>query len=149
MYKRILIATDGSPLSDKAVEHGLSLAALSGATVVALKVVPRYPRSYFEGGMPVDMNDVKRIEAQWGDAAQAMVDGVKAQGGAQGVTVKAVVAKSDLVAEAVIAAAKKHKCDLIVMASHGRKGLKRLLLGSETQHVLTHSHIPVLVLRSA
>ena len=147
MYKRILIATDGSPLSDKAVEHGLSLAALSGATVVALKVVPRYPRSYFEGGMPVDMNDIKRIEAQWGDAAQAMVDGVKAQGGAQGVTVKAVVAKSDLVAEAVIAAAKKNKCDLIVMASHGRKGIKRLLLGSETQHVLTHSHIPVLVLR--
>ena len=90
---------------------------------------------------------VKRIEAQWGDAAQAMVDGVKAQGGAQGVTVKAVVAKSDLVAEAVISAAKKHKCELIVMASHGRKGLKRLLLGSETQHVLTHSHIPVLVLR--
>ena len=93
------------------------------------------------------MNDVKRIEAQWGDAAQAMVDGVKAQGGAQGVTVKAVIAKSDLVAEAVISAAKKHKCDLIVMASHGRKGIKRLLLGSETQHVLTHSHIPVLVLR--
>ena len=148
MYKRILIATDGSPLSDKAVEHGLSLAALSGATVVALKVVPRYPRSYFEGGMPVDMNDVKRIEAQWGDAAQAMVDGVKAQGGAQGVTVKAVVAKSDLVAEAVIAAAKKHKCDLIVMASHGRKGLSGLLLGSETNKVLTHSTIPVLVYRT-
>jgi nucleotide-binding universal stress UspA family protein len=55
MYKRILIATDGSALSNKAVETGLSLAALSGATVVALKVVPRYPRSYFEGGMPVDM----------------------------------------------------------------------------------------------
>jgi len=90
---------------------------------------------------------VKRIEGQWGDAAQAMVDAVKAQGAAQGVTVKAVTAKSDLVAEAVISAAKKHKCDLIVMASHGRKGLKRLLLGSETQHVLTHSHIPVLVLR--
>ena len=147
MYKRILIATDGSPLSDKAAESGLSLAALTGASVVALKVVPRYPRSYFEGGMPVDAGDVKRIEGQWGDAAQAMVDAVKTQGEAQGVTVKAVTAKSDLVAEAVIAAAKKHKCDLIVMASHGRKGLKRLLLGSETQHVLTHSHIPVLVLR--
>lgn len=147
MYKRILIATDGSPLSDIAVKHGLSLAELSDATVVALKVVPRYPRSYFEGGMPVDMADVKRIEAQWGDAAQAMVDKVKAQGTAQGVTVKAVIAKSDLVAEAVISAAKKHKCDLIVMASHGRKGIKRLLMGSETQHVLTHSHIPVLVLR--
>jgi nucleotide-binding universal stress UspA family protein len=147
MYKRILIATDGSPLSDKAVEHGLSLAALTGASAVALKVVPRYPRSYFEGGMPVDMNDVKRIEAQWSAAAQAMVDAVKAQGSSQSVAVKAVVAKSDLVAEAIISAAKKHKCDLIVMASHGRKGLKRLLLGSETQHVLTHSHIPVLVLR--
>ena len=66
---------------------------------------------------------------------------------AKGVTVKAVTAKSDLVTEAIIAAAKKHKCDLIVMASHGRKGIKRLLLGSETQQVLTHSHIPVLVLR--
>ncbi|TNR03617.1 universal stress protein, partial [Escherichia coli] len=61
--------------------------------------------------------------------------------------VKTVIAKSDLVAEAVIATARKYECDLIVMASHGRKGIKRLLLGSETQHVLTHSHIPVLVLR--
>ena len=147
MYTRILIATDGSALSKKAVDHGLALASLSGATVVALKVVPRYPRSYFEGGVSVDLNDAKRIEQQWSDGAQAMVDSIKAEGGAQGVTVKAVVAKSDLVAEAVISAAKKHKCDLIVMASHGRKGLKRLLLGSETQHVLTHSHIPVLVLR--
>ena len=147
MYKRILIATDGSELSDKAVQSGLSLAALSGASVVALKVVPRYPRSYFEGGMPVEASDIQRIEKQWDEAAQALVDGVKTRGQALGVNVKAVVAKSDLVAEAVIAAAKKHKCDLIVMASHGRKGIKRLLLGSETQHVLTHSHIPVLVLR--
>lgn len=147
MYKRILIATDGSTLSKQAVEHGLSLAALAGSTVVALKVVPRYPRSYFDGGMAIDPGEIKRIETQWNEAAQAIVDGVKAQGAAQGVTVKAVTTKSDLVAEAVITAAKKHKCDLIVMASHGRKGLKRLLLGSETQHVLTHSHIPVLVLR--
>ena len=147
MYNRILIATDGSALSKVAVEHGLALAALTGATVVALKVVPRHPRSYFEGGMAVKVTDGKRIEGQWSDAAQAVVDAVKAKGGAEGVTVKAVVAKSDLVAEAVISAAKKHKCDLIVMASHGRKGLKRLLLGSETQHVLTHSPVPVLVLR--
>ena len=147
MYKRILIATDGSPLSQKAVESGLSLAGLTGASVVALKVVPRYPRSYFEAGLPVDAADIKRIEKQWADAAQELVDKVKVQGTDEGVTVKTVVAKSDLIAEAVIAAAKKHKCDLIVMASHGRKGIKRLLLGSETQHVLTHSHIPVLVLR--
>ncbi|WCM86759.1 universal stress protein [Acidovorax sp. NCPPB 3576] len=147
MYQRILIATDGSELSGKAVDHGLALAALSGAAVVVLKVVPRYPRSYFEGGSVVDKGDAKRIEAQWTAAAKALVDGIKTLGSAQGVAVKAVVTKSDLVAEAVIAAARKHQCDLIVMASHGRKGLQRLLLGSETQHVLTHSHIPVLVLR--
>ncbi|MHA7602190.1 universal stress protein [Alicycliphilus sp. T452] len=147
MYKRILIATDGSPLSETAVETGLSLAGLTGASVIALKVVPRYPRSYFDGGLPVDAAEVKRIEKQWSDAAQELVNKVKVRGSDEGVSVKAVVAKSDLVAEAVIAAAKKHNCDLIVMASHGRKGLKRLLLGSETQHVLTHSHIPVLVLR--
>ena len=92
MYKRILIATDGSKLSEKAVESGLSLAALTGAAVVALKVVPRYPRSYFEGGMPVDASDVRRIEKQWGDAAQQMVDAVKTQGEAQGLNVKAVIA---------------------------------------------------------
>ena len=147
MYQRILVATDGSELSNKAVQSATSLAALTGATLVALKVVPRYPRSYMEGALPVDAKDVKQIEAQWTATAQALVDSIKANAGAQGVTVKALVAKSDLVAEAVIAAAKKHKCDLIVMASHGRKGIKRLLLGSETQHVLTHSHIPVLVLR--
>lgn len=147
MYKRILIATDGSPLSSIAVESGLSLASLTGASVIALKVVPRYPRSYFDGGLPVDAADIKRIEKQWSDAALELVNKVKARGTDEGVSVKAVVVKSDLIAEAVIAAAKKHNCDLIVMSSHGRKGLKRLLLGSETQHVLTHSHIPVLVLR--
>jgi nucleotide-binding universal stress UspA family protein len=72
---------------------------------------------------------------------------VAEQARAAGVEAKAVVVRSDLVADAVAAAAKKHKCDLIVMASHGRRGLKRLLLGSETQHVLTHGTIPVLVLR--
>jgi nucleotide-binding universal stress UspA family protein len=147
MYKRILIATDGSQLSEKAVEHGLALASLTGATVVALKVVPRYPQTYFEGSIPVGIADIKRIEKQWSDSAQTVVDGVAAQGSAQGVAVKGVVAKSDLIAEAVISAAKKHKADLIVMASHGRKGVKRLLMGSETLHVLTHSHVPVLVLR--
>lgn len=147
MYKHILIATDGSELSQKAVEHGLSLAALTGATVTALKVVPHYPRSYFEGGLPTDAGDITRIEAQWSEAAKAMVDIIRAKGEARGVAVQSIVTKSDLIAEAVISAAKEHQCDLIVMASHGRKGLTRLLLGSETQHVLTHSHIPVLVLR--
>lgn len=147
MYKRILITTDGSQLSDMAVESGLSLAGLMGASVVALKVVPRYPRNYFDGTLPIEADDIKRIEKQWSEAAQELVGKIKARGSSEGVSVKTAVVKSDLVAEAIIAAAKKHDCDLIVMASHGRKGLKRILLGSETQHVLTHSSVPVLVLR--
>jgi len=147
MYKRILIATDGSTLSQKAVSSGIELAAHTGAQIVAIKVVPRYPVSYFEGGMTVSVQDMAKVEKQWAESAQTVVDGVKTEAEASGVKAKAVTIKSDFVAEAIIAAAKKHKCDLIVMASHGRHGIKRLLLGSETQHVLTHSHVPVLVLR--
>ena len=147
MYERILVATDGSSLSDKAVSHAMDLAKLSGASVVALKVIPRYPRSYLEGGATVDLSEIKRIEAQWADQAQSVLNKIKMDGKAMGVTVKTSIAKSDLIAESIIAAADKQNADLIVMASHGRKGIKRLLLGSETQHVLTHSQVPVLVLR--
>ena len=147
MYQRILVATDGSTLSKKAVAAAISLAALTGAELVALKVVPRYPMSYFEGGMAISPQEVSRVEKEWSDNGQAIVDAVKDAATKKGVKAKAVISRSDLVAEAVIAAARKHKSDLIVMASHGRKGLKRILLGSETQHVLTHSTVPVLVLR--
>ncbi len=147
MYKSILIPTDGSKLSDKASKAGLEMAALMDAQVVLLKVVPRYPMSYFEGGVAAAYSDVGRIEKEWATQAQAEVDALKAKAEAKGLKAKAVTVRSDLVAEAIIAAAKKHKCELIVMASHGRKGIKRLLLGSETTHVLTHSHVPVMVLR--
>lgn len=147
MYQRILVATDGSPLSKKAVGAAIELAALSQAELVAIKVVPRYPMSYFEGGVVLSGAEVKKIEQQWSDEAQAVVDKVRDAAAKHDVTAKAVVVRGDLVAEAIIAAAKKHRCDLIVMTSHGRRGLKRVLLGSETQHVLTHSSVPVLVLR--
>ncbi|MDO8439719.1 MAG: universal stress protein [Polaromonas sp.] len=147
MYQRILVATDGSTLSRKAVRGAIELAAVIGANLVALYVVPRYPVSYFEGGATISPQDVSRIEKQWADKGQAVVDAVQQAAQAEGVAAKAVVARSDLVAESIMTAAKKHKCDLVVMASHGRKGIKRVLLGSETQQVLTHSSIPVLVLR--
>ncbi len=147
MYQRILIATDGSTLSRKAVSSGIKLAALTGARIVVLKVVPRYPISYFEGGLTVSHNNVAAVEKQWAEAAQAVVDEVRDTALASGVKAKAITKVSDLVAETIIATAKKSKCDLIVMASHGRRGIKRLLMGSETMQVLTHSHIPVLVLR--
>jgi nucleotide-binding universal stress UspA family protein len=147
MYKRILVPTDGSTLSKKAVKSAVELAAAVGAEVVALNVVPRYPTSYFEGGITVSNNEVARVEKQWAEQGQALADEVEKAAEKAGVTAKAITVRSDLVAEAIMAAAKKNKCDLIVMASHGRRGIKRLLLGSETQHVLTHGTIPVLVLR--
>ncbi len=147
MYEKILVATDGSTLSKKAVRSAIDLASAVQAELVALYVVPRYPISYFEGGIAVSTQDIARTEQQWADQGQAVVDAVQQAAQAKGVKAKALVSKSDLVAEAIMSTAKKSKCDLIVMASHGRKGFKRILLGSETQHVLTHSTIPVLVLR--
>ncbi len=138
MYARILVATDGSDLSKKAVDSAIDLAAVCGAELIALKVVPRYPQSYFEGSIPLSTEDVARVEEQWATDGREIVDAVKTAGEAKGVKVNAILAKSDVVSDAVIAAAKKHEADLIVMASHGRKGVKRLLLGSETQQVLTH-----------
>jgi nucleotide-binding universal stress UspA family protein len=147
MYQRILVATDGSALSKKAVSSAIELAAVCGAQLLALKVVPRYPQAYFEGSIPLSAEEISRIETQWTESAQLLLAGVDKAAKAKAVSCKGVTVKSDVVSDAIIAAAKKHKADLIVMASHGRKGIKRLLLGSETQQVLTHSHIPVLVLR--
>lgn len=148
MYKRILVTTDGSSLSKKAVKTAISLAQATGAELVALHVVPRYPTSYFEGGMAsLTSDDIGKIESAWAEHGRSLVDAVQEQAAEAGVKARATVSSSDLVAEAIVAAARKHKCDLIVMASHGRKGIKRLLLGSETQHVLTSSTVPVLVLR--
>ena len=147
MYKRILIATDGSTLSNKAVGNGLALATSLNAEVIIVKVVGRYLSSYFEGGFVLSTVDVDRIEKQWTDEAQKEVDAVKKMADRKGLKAKAVVTSSNFVADAIVATATKHKCHLIVMSSHGRRGLKGILLGSETQHVLTHSKIPVLVLR--
>ena len=147
MYQKILVATDGSTLSKKAVTHAIALAGATGAELVALKVVPRYPQSYFEGGLALQVAEVSRVEKQWAEAAQRVVDEVKKAAEAKGVKSRGITVKSDLASDAIIAAAKKQKCKLIIMASHGRRGVKRLLLGSETQQVLTHSPVPVLVLR--
>lgn len=147
MYKRILVAADTSPLSKKAVTHAIGLAASTGAELVILTVTQRYPVTYMEGAIAFQAVDIAKIEKEWAEQGRALVDRYTQQAEAKGVTARAAVAKSDLVAESIIAAAGKHKVDLIVMASHGRKGLKRLLMGSETLNVLTHSTTPVLVLR--
>jgi nucleotide-binding universal stress UspA family protein len=146
MYQRILIATDGSELSEKAVQSGVALASALDAEIVAYNCVPRYSGMYFEGAVVLTAAEVGRIEKEWHQQAQSLVDGVQEEAHRHSIKAKAVTGTGNP-AECIIKAAKKHKCDLIVMASHGRKGIGRLLLGSETLDVLTHSHIPVLVLR--
>ena len=76
MYKKILVATDGSALSKKAVTSAIELAALTGAELVALKVVPRCPQSYFEGGLALQAAEIGRVEKQWAEDGQAIVDAV-------------------------------------------------------------------------
>ena len=147
MYQRILVATDGSALSKKAVKHAISLAASTGASLVALKVVPRYPVSFFDGSATLSVETVSEAEKKWVTDAEAQLDAVVKEAQSAGVKAKTAVVKSDLIAESIISAARKHKADLVVMASHGRKGLKRILLGSEALAVLTHSAVPVLILR--
>jgi nucleotide-binding universal stress UspA family protein len=147
MYKRILVPTDGSPLSKKAVRSAVQLAVGMGAELIALNVVPRYPTAFFEGALSLSADDVGRVEKQWADRGQELADDAREAAERAGIKARGITVFSDLVAEAILAAARKHKCDLVVMASHGRKGLKRLLLGSETQHVLTQGQVPVLVLR--
>lgn len=147
MFKKILVATDGSALSRKAVKVAIDLARTHQAELLAVTVVPRYPLSYFEGAASFSADEIGAIESRWAHEAQGLLESVAERARAQGVKVRTVAVGSDLVAQALILTAKKHKCDLMVMASHGRKGIKRLLLGSETQQVLTHSTLPVLVLR--
>lgn len=147
MYKRILVSTDGSELSGKAVDHAIALAKVHGAELVALKVVHLQTGDHWDGALIHDGAAKAEQEKRWTAASQAIVDGVKTAGQAAGVKVQAVTEKSNFIADTVIEVAKKTSCDLIVMASHGRSGLARVLLGSETQHVLAQSHIPVLVLR--
>ena len=147
MFTRIMLATDGSKLSQKAVKNAIDMASKFNAELVAVKVIPRYVQTYFEGSFTVADIDVKSIEAQWAAGAQQVLDKIATSAAAKGVIVKTSVIKSDDISDGLVKAANKMKADLIVMASHGRKGVKRLLLGSETQNVLTHSEVPVLVLR--
>ena len=148
MYKRVLVATDGSALSEQAVATAIDLALLTNAELVSVNVAHIEPFSYFEGSMMLSQRDIEAAQQRTDQAAQRLVDKVAAAALGKGVrNAQAIVMKSNQVAEAIVATAKNQECDLIVMASHGRRSLARLLMGSETLHVLTHSHIPVLVLR--
>lgn len=146
MYKRILVATDGSELSRKAAIAGISLAKSLGSRVFFFTAVTQYSIPYHEGAMVMTLEEMGSIREKIKYEAHLMLDGLRALSEEQGVEAVMILGKYPI-GPAIIKAAKKYDCSLIVMASHGRKGLDRLLMGSETTDVLTHSDIPMLVVK--
>lgn len=148
MYRRILIATDGSRLSSKAIEEGVALARSVGASVVGFHArLPVMLPYYAEPAIVFPQKTEELIEKQGIDAAKRFLTKMEAIAKKAGVAFKGVHSVDVSPADAIVRIARKEKCELIVMASHGRRGITRLLLGSETSHVLTRARVPVLVVR--
>jgi nucleotide-binding universal stress UspA family protein len=147
MYTNILVATDGSRLSGKAVSHSIGLAKALGARLTGFYASPDYPLPVYADGVVYEPFSRKEYAARCKKEAAKILDPVAARAGAAGIAFSSADAISASPWEAILAAVRKHKCDAIVMASHGRSGVSALLLGSETQKVLTHSKVPVIVVR--
>jgi nucleotide-binding universal stress UspA family protein len=148
MYGRILIATDGSRLSRKAIEEGVALARSVGASVVGFHARPPAMLPYYtEPAIVLPQKTEELMEKQGIAAAKKYLARIEAVAKKAGVAFKGVEIVDPSPADSIVRVAKKEKCELIVMASHGRRGISRLLLGSETNHVLTRSRMPVLVVR--
>ncbi len=147
MYKHILIPTDGSDASRRAIAAGVGLARAVGARVTGLFAAPAATPILFRDRLPAGYATPRRNEVLIARAAAAHLAVIEDAARAAGVRCACVTMKSDFPSEAILATAKKSKCDLIVMASHGHRGLRGLLLGSETNKVLAASPIPVLVSR--
>jgi len=144
MYKHILIATDGSDLAAKAVATGLALAKQLGAKVTA--VTATEPWTAMMMGEPAIAFPIAEYEEAAAQSAARILGGVSEAAKKAGVACETVHAMN-FPADAIIDTAKAKGCDLIVMASHGRRGVDRLLLGSQANEVLTHSKVPALIVR--
>jgi nucleotide-binding universal stress UspA family protein len=144
MFKRILVSTDGSELSLRAVNTAVQLAKTMGAAVVGVTVVEPYSYSGISEYRPEPLDD---YEARMDALAAGRLEPLETAAKGSNVACTTVVKKSFSIYEAIIDTAKQKECDQIVIASHGRRGIAGVLLGSETQKVLTHSTIPALVVR--
>jgi nucleotide-binding universal stress UspA family protein len=147
MYKHILVATDGSKLSAKAVAQAIDLAQALGAGLTAFYASPDYPLPVYSDGVAFDPISSKEYATLCKKEADKILGAVATKAESAGLEFNTVHAIAPTPWEAILSAARKNKCDAIVMASHGRRGVSALLLGSETQKVLTHSKLPVLVVR--
>jgi nucleotide-binding universal stress UspA family protein len=148
MFKHILVSTDGSKLSGKAIRVAVRLAKSTGAKVTGVYVVPPYlPPMYGEAVMYGPVVSPTKYRDMTRRAGQKALAAVEIEADTAGVGYSAAILQAQNPWEGIVRAAKARKCDLVVMASHGRRGLSGLLLGSETTKVLTHSKVPVLVCR--
>jgi len=145
MYSHILIPTDGSELSERAIKEGLALAKAIDAEVTAITVSETFHTFSVN---PVAVTETPEQYQKDSDAkAEKYLAVASNAAAAAGVSYEGIHVIHDHPYEAIIAAAQERGCDLIVMASHGRRGMSALVLGSETVKVLTHSNIPTLVCR--
>lgn len=147
MYKNILVPTDGSPLSRAAAAKAVKLAKAVGARITVFFAAPAPTPMVYKGLLPVGYMTTTRHAELTDELAGRYLGEVEKLARAAGVPVKSRHAVDDFPADAILGAAKKEKCDLIYIASHGRTGFRNSLLGSQTQKVLAQSKIPVLVHR--
>lgn len=147
MFKNIMIPTDGSALSRRAVKDAVQLACKLHAKVTGFYVAPTFHIEVYDDYIPPDLVTPQQHTTNARKTAQRHLAFVKKTAGDYKVSCAGYFVMSDAPAEAIVKAARKYRCDLIYMGSHGRSGLAKLLLGSQTSKVLAHTRIPVLVHR--
>ena len=147
MFKHILVPTDGSKLSVKTAKQAVKLAKALGARITGFYAAPDYGSTYYGDGYILRAPSASEQAEFSENQARKYLSTIEVEAGVEKVACELFHVVSDSPYEAIIDAAKKKKCDLIFMASHGRRGLSGLVLGSETQKVLIHSKTPVLVCR--
>jgi nucleotide-binding universal stress UspA family protein len=141
MFKRILIATDGSPFAAQAAQQAVGLAIALKAELVVVTVEPTFPEYLFSGEVIRHVEDALKIHSR------AVLDHVAETAHSAKLSCKLLSIAHEAPYRAILDAAATEKCDLIVMGSHGRSGFEAFVLGSVTQKVLAHSHLPVLITR--
>ncbi len=145
MYKHILIASDGSELAARAVDQGLTLAKLLGAKVTAVTVTEPWTAAVSgEWAVAFPVEEYEKAAAANADKILKQVSETAAR---IGVACETVHIKDQFAAEGIVEEAKTRSCDLIVMGSHGRRGIAKFVLGSQANRVLTHSTVPMLIVR--
>lgn len=148
MYRHILLPTDGSKHSLRAARMGIELARAQGARVTAFWANPGIDVAFYTADVPMPQEVFDAETARLRKLGARYLDAIRKLAAKAGVPVHCMEVEDRMAAEAIMAAARRRRCDLIVMSSHGRSGIRAVLLGSVTQKVLTHSRVPVLVCRA-